>query len=74
MTACSANATLADYLVPVNADVRDLDVVFAREPDKFSPVGTKGVSEVGIVGVPAAIAWSSSDRFMEPSGTVSVLQ
>jgi xanthine dehydrogenase YagR molybdenum-binding subunit len=51
-----ANATFADYLVPVNADVPDIDVVFVGEPDRFSPIGAKGLGEVGIVGVSAAIA------------------
>jgi xanthine dehydrogenase YagR molybdenum-binding subunit len=51
-----ANATFGDYLIPVNADVPDLDVVFVGEPDRFSPIGIKGLGEVGIVGVSAAIA------------------
>ena len=51
-----ANATFGDYLIPVNADVPDLDVVFVGEPDGLNPVGVKGVGEVGIVGVSAAIA------------------
>ena len=51
-----ANATLADYLIPVNADVPELDVVFVGEPDRFNPTGTKGLGEVGVVGVAAAIA------------------
>jgi CO/xanthine dehydrogenase Mo-binding subunit len=51
-----ANATLADYLIPVNADVPDVDVVFVGEPDSFSPVGIKGLGEIGIVGVAAAVA------------------
>jgi xanthine dehydrogenase YagR molybdenum-binding subunit len=51
-----ANATFGDYLVPVSADVPDLDVVFVGEPDSASPIGVKGVGEVGFVGVPAAIA------------------
>jgi xanthine dehydrogenase YagR molybdenum-binding subunit len=50
------NATFGDYLVPVNADVPDLDVVFVGEPDKFNPIGTKGLGEIGIVGISAAIA------------------
>jgi Molybdopterin-binding domain of aldehyde dehydrogenase len=45
-----ANVTFADYLVPVHADVPDLDVVFVGEPDRFSPIGAKGLGEVGIVG------------------------
>jgi xanthine dehydrogenase YagR molybdenum-binding subunit len=51
-----ANATFGDYLIPVNADVPDLDVVFVGEPDRFNPVGIKGLGEIGIVGVSAAIA------------------
>ena len=51
-----ANATFGDYLIPVNADVPDLDVVFVGEPDRSDPVGIKGLGEVGIVGVSAAIA------------------
>jgi CO/xanthine dehydrogenase Mo-binding subunit len=51
-----ANATFADYLIPVNADVPDIDVAFVGQPDGFSPIGIKGLGEVGILGVPAAIA------------------
>jgi CO/xanthine dehydrogenase Mo-binding subunit len=51
-----ANATFGDYLIPVNADVPDIDVVFVGEPDRFSPIGAKGLGEVGTVGVSAAIA------------------
>ena len=50
------NATFGDYLIPVNADVPDLDVVFTGNPDQFSPVGIKGLGEIGVVGVSAAIA------------------
>jgi Molybdopterin-binding domain of aldehyde dehydrogenase len=42
-----ANATFGDYLIPVNADVPDLDVVFTGNPDQFSPVGIKGLGEIG---------------------------
>jgi xanthine dehydrogenase YagR molybdenum-binding subunit len=51
-----ANATLADYLVPVNADVPAMDVVFVGEPDPLTEIGTKGVGEVGLPGIGAAIA------------------
>jgi xanthine dehydrogenase YagR molybdenum-binding subunit len=51
-----ANATFADYLIPVNADVPDLDVVFVGRPDEFTPLGLKGLGEIGTVGVSAAIA------------------
>ena len=51
-----ANATLADYLVPVHADVPDMDVVFVGDPDPLTPIGTKGVGEIGLPGTAAAIA------------------
>jgi CO/xanthine dehydrogenase Mo-binding subunit len=51
-----ANATFGDYLVAVSADVPDIDVVFVGDPDRFSAIGTKGIGEVGLVGISAAIA------------------
>jgi xanthine dehydrogenase YagR molybdenum-binding subunit len=51
-----ANATLGDYLVAVNADVPDIDVAFVGEPDPDNPIGAKGIGEVGLIGVAAAIA------------------
>ena len=47
---------LADYHVPVNADVHDIDVIFVEEHDKYNPLGAKGLGEIGIVGVAAAVA------------------
>jgi xanthine dehydrogenase YagR molybdenum-binding subunit len=51
-----ANATFGDYLVPVNADVPDVDVTFVGGPDRLTPTGTKGVGEIGLVGIAPAIA------------------
>jgi CO/xanthine dehydrogenase Mo-binding subunit len=51
-----ANATFGDYLIPANADVPDLDVVFVGTPDTVRPLGIKGIGEIAIVGVSAAIA------------------
>jgi xanthine dehydrogenase YagR molybdenum-binding subunit len=43
--------------VPVAADVQDIEVIFIDEPDEIiNPLGIKGVGEIGIVGVAAAIA------------------
>jgi xanthine dehydrogenase YagR molybdenum-binding subunit len=51
------NANIAEYHVPVNADVHDIEVIFVDEPDAtINPLGIKGIGEIGIVGVAAAIA------------------
>ncbi len=51
-----ANATFGDYLVAVNADVPDVNVIFVGGPDPMNPVGVKGIGEIAIVGVAPAIA------------------
>lgn len=52
-----ANADLAGYLVPVNADIPDVDVHFVQHPDTLhNPVGARGVGEIGTVGMAAAVA------------------
>lgn len=51
------NDNLADYLVPVNADVQQLDVILVPEEDSFvNPLGIKGIGELGNVGTAAAVA------------------
>jgi xanthine dehydrogenase YagR molybdenum-binding subunit len=51
------NADIAEYHVPVNADVHDIKVILVDEPDEIiNPFGIKGVGEIGLVGVAAAIA------------------
>jgi xanthine dehydrogenase YagR molybdenum-binding subunit len=51
------NDNFADYHIPVNADIPPIDVKFVEEPDyTFNPLGVRGVGEIGIVGVAAAIA------------------
>jgi xanthine dehydrogenase YagR molybdenum-binding subunit len=51
------NHNLGEYHVPVNADILDIDVIFVDEPDdKTSPIGVKGLGEIGICGTAAAIA------------------
>jgi CO/xanthine dehydrogenase Mo-binding subunit len=48
--------SLAEYVVAANADVRDVDVLFVGEPDSMTPLGTKGVGELAITAMAAAIA------------------
>ncbi len=51
------NADLAGYLVPVHADVPEIDVSWIDEPDfNFNSLGCRGLGEIGITGVAAAIA------------------
>ena len=51
------NANIAEYHVPVNADVHEIEVIFVDEPDDIvNPLGIKGLGEIGIVGVAAAVA------------------
>ncbi|HZF39758.1 MAG TPA: xanthine dehydrogenase family protein molybdopterin-binding subunit, partial [Blastocatellia bacterium] len=51
------NHNLAEYHVPVNADLHEIDVIFVEEKDSIvNPLGVKGLGEIGIVGVAAAIA------------------
>ncbi len=50
------NASLADYVVPVNADVPGLDVHFVEHPDLYqNELGARGVGEIGLAGTAAAI-------------------
>ena len=51
------NPNLAEYHLPANADVPDIEVIFVEEhDDKANPLGVKGLGEIGIVGTAAAIA------------------
>ncbi len=51
------NASLESYHVPVHADVHHIETIFVEEDDKIvNPLGVKGMGELGLVGIPAAIA------------------
>ncbi|RVC05149.1 xanthine dehydrogenase family protein molybdopterin-binding subunit, partial [Mesorhizobium sp. M7A.F.Ca.AU.002.06.1.1] len=48
---------LQDYLVPVNADIKQVDVILVPEIDhQVNPAGVKGLGELGNVGTAAAVA------------------
>lgn len=50
------NANLAEYLLPVNADVQQLEAHFVPGDDRnFNPLGAKGVAEIALTGVAPAI-------------------
>jgi xanthine dehydrogenase YagR molybdenum-binding subunit len=51
------NDNLADYLVPVNADTPLVEIIMVPEHDEgVNPLGVKGIGEIGIVGMNAAVA------------------
>ncbi|MGH9511122.1 MAG: xanthine dehydrogenase family protein molybdopterin-binding subunit [Terriglobales bacterium] len=51
------NANLAEYHVPVNADIGEIDVSVIDIPDmNFNPLGARGIGEIGITGVGGAVA------------------
>ncbi|WP_347555503.1 xanthine dehydrogenase family protein molybdopterin-binding subunit [Robbsia sp. KACC 23696] len=51
------NANLAEYHVPVNADVQEIDLTMLSHGDpQINPLGVRGIGEIGITGVSAAIA------------------
>lgn len=56
-TGRAVNANLADYHVPVNADIGSIDVSVVEEDDPhINVLGAKGIGEIGIVGVAAALS------------------
>ncbi|WP_242154299.1 xanthine dehydrogenase family protein molybdopterin-binding subunit [Sphingomonas sp. BAUL-RG-20F-R05-02] len=62
------NHNFAEYHVPANADVHDIQVIFVDEPDpEVTPLGVKGLGEIGIVGTAAAIATRSTMRLASGS-------
>ncbi|MFD2418338.1 xanthine dehydrogenase family protein molybdopterin-binding subunit [Amycolatopsis pigmentata] len=50
------NPSLTGYHVPVHADIPPIEVAFLDDPDPTMPLGIVGAGEVGITGVPAAVA------------------
>ncbi|MFA7752067.1 molybdopterin cofactor-binding domain-containing protein, partial [Klebsiella pneumoniae] len=50
------NPSLAEYHVPVHMDVPEIGVIWTDLPDPHAPMGARGIGEIGITGVGAAIA------------------
>jgi len=56
-TARYVNANLADYMIPVNGDIPFIEIIMVPERDeRVNPLGVKGIGEIGIVGMGAAVA------------------
>ncbi len=50
------NHNFSEYHIPVNKDINNIEVIFVEEKDdKINPLGVKGVGEIGLVGVAAAV-------------------
>ena len=50
------NPSLAEYHIPVQADVPEIDILYTDVADSKTPLGAHGIGEIGITGVAAAIA------------------
>ena len=50
------NASLAEYHVPAHLDVPPIEVMWTDIPDPHAPMGARGIGEIGITGVAAAVA------------------
>jgi xanthine dehydrogenase YagR molybdenum-binding subunit len=50
------NPSLADYHIPAHLDVPEIEVMWTGIPDPRSPLGARGIGEIGITGVAAAVA------------------
>ncbi|MFD0792730.1 xanthine dehydrogenase family protein molybdopterin-binding subunit [Mucilaginibacter litoreus] len=51
------NNNLADYHVPVNADIPQIEALFVNKPDPYiNPMGSKGMGEIALIGMAAAVA------------------
>ncbi len=51
-----ANPSLAEYHVPVHMDVPQIDIIWTDIPDPHTPMGARGIGEIGITGTGAAVA------------------
>ena len=50
------NPSLAEYHIPVHMDVPEIDLIWTDIPDPHAPMGARGIGEIGITGVGAAVA------------------
>jgi carbon-monoxide dehydrogenase large subunit len=55
------NASLADYLVPMSAEMPDIEVAHVQTPTRSSQLGAKGAGEAGTAGAPAAVVNAIND-------------
>jgi carbon-monoxide dehydrogenase large subunit len=63
------NANMADYLVPMSAEMPDIEVAHVMTPTRSSKLGAKGAGEAGTAGAPAAVMNAINDA-IAPFGAV----
>ena len=52
-----ANNNFADYHVPVNADIPQIEALFVNKPDPIiNPIGARGMGEIALIGMASAVA------------------
>jgi carbon-monoxide dehydrogenase large subunit len=61
------NASMADYLVPMSAEMPDIEVAHVQTPTASSKLGAKGAGEAGTAGAPAAVMNAINDA-LSPFG------
>ena len=59
------NGSLADYIVPMAAEMPDIDIAHVATPTRTTLLGAKGVGEAGTVGAPGAI-WTAVNDALRP--------
>jgi len=65
------NASLADYLVPMAAEIPDIEIGDVFTPTQSSELGAKGVGEAGVVGASAAILNAINDAIAPLGGSIA---
>jgi aerobic carbon-monoxide dehydrogenase large subunit len=64
------NANMADYLVPMSAEMPDIDLAHVQTPTRSSKLGAKGAGEAGTAGAPAAVMNAINDAIAPFNATV----
>ncbi len=65
------NATMADYLVPMAAEMPDIEIAHVETPTRESALGAKGAGEAGTAGAPGAVANAINDAIASLGGKVT---
>jgi carbon-monoxide dehydrogenase large subunit len=67
------NATMADYLTPMAAEMPDIEIAHVETPTAESTLGAKGAGEAGTAGAPAAVANAINDAIAPLSAKVNAI-